>query len=235
IADPRLVTILERYVRRTVYQDGLYRDVTQGISLGCPLSPLIAAHYLKPLDERLEATGLFYARFMDDWVVLAPTRWKLRWAARLMQQTLAELKVQTHPGKTFLGRTARGRRRRCVTAARISAGAKKSSHRSWGPCIVLLRRIAMLWWPRPPWNCSTMGRPLRCRLGGSKNSGICWRHSCDRSEKAQYHPSRTAPRVDRDRGGSDPLAGSTHDRPPAPRLCRLRGERGPAFPSEFPR
>src|SRR5271157_3380989 len=93
----------------------------------------------------------------------------------------------------------------------------------------------MLWWPRPPWNCSTMGRPLRCRLGGSKNSGICWRHSCDRSEKAQYHPSRTAPRVDRDRGGSDPLAGSTHDRPRSPRLCRLRGERGPAFPSEFPR
>ena len=125
IADPRLVTILERYVRRTVYQDGLYRDVTQGISLGCPLSPLIAALYLKPLDERLEATGLFYARFMDDWVVLAPTRWKLRWAARLMQQTLAELKVQTHPGKTFLGRTARGRRRRCVTAARISAGSEE--------------------------------------------------------------------------------------------------------------
>ena len=59
IADPRLVALLERYVRRTVYQDGLYRDVTQGISLGCPLSPLIAALYLKPLDERLEATGLF--------------------------------------------------------------------------------------------------------------------------------------------------------------------------------
>src|SRR5208337_4598155 len=114
-------------------------------------------------------------------------------------------------------------------------GAKKSSHRSLGPCIVLLRRIAMPWWPKPPWNCSTMGRPLRCRLGGSKNSGICWRHYCDRSEKAQYHPSRTATRVDRDRGGPDPLAGSTHDRPRAPRLCRLRGERGPAFPAALPR
>jgi hypothetical protein len=108
LPDPRLLTLLEKYVRRTVYQDGLYRDVTQGISLGCPLSPLIAALYLQPLDERLEATGLFYARFMDDWVVLAPTRWKLRRAARIMQQTLAELKVATHPDKTFLGRTARG-------------------------------------------------------------------------------------------------------------------------------
>jgi hypothetical protein len=108
IPDQRLLTLLEKYVRRTVYQDGLYRDVTRGISLGCPLSPLIAALYLKPLDQRLEATGLFYARFMDDWVVLAPTRWTLRRAARVMQQTLAELKVATHPDKTFLGRTARG-------------------------------------------------------------------------------------------------------------------------------
>jgi hypothetical protein len=108
IPDPRLLTLLDKYVRRTIYQDGLYRDVTQGISLGCPLSPLIAALYLKPLDERLEATGLFYARFMDDWVVLAPTRWKLRRAARVMQETLAALKVATHPDKTFLGRTARG-------------------------------------------------------------------------------------------------------------------------------
>src|SRR5438132_4685732 len=45
---------------------------------------------------------------MDDWVVLAPTRWQLRRAARVMQQTLAELKLHTHPDKTFLGRTARG-------------------------------------------------------------------------------------------------------------------------------
>src|SRR5262249_37326124 len=72
------------------------------------LSPLVAALYLKPLDQRLEATGLFYARFLDDWVVLAPSRWKLRRAARVMQQTLAELKVASHPDKTFLGRTARG-------------------------------------------------------------------------------------------------------------------------------
>jgi RNA-directed DNA polymerase len=79
--------------------------VRQGISLGCPLSPLIAALYLKSLDQRLEATGLFCAPFMDDWVVLAPSRWKLRRAARIMQQTLAESKLRTHPDKTFLVQT----------------------------------------------------------------------------------------------------------------------------------
>jgi hypothetical protein len=47
--------------------------------------------------ERLKETGLTYARFMDDWVILAPTRWKLREAIRLVNQTLAELHVEQHP------------------------------------------------------------------------------------------------------------------------------------------
>jgi hypothetical protein len=82
--------------------------VERGISLGCPLSPLMGALYLKLLDERVEATGLAYARFMDDWVILAPTRWKLRQAIRLVNQTLAEVHVEQHPDKTFIGRISRG-------------------------------------------------------------------------------------------------------------------------------
>ena len=46
---------------------------------------------------------------MDDWgVVLAPTRWKLRKAVRLVNETLAELQVSQHPDKTFVGRIGRG-------------------------------------------------------------------------------------------------------------------------------
>jgi hypothetical protein len=45
---------------------------------------------------------------MDDWVILAPTRWKLREAIRLVNQTLAELHVEQHPDKTFIGRISRG-------------------------------------------------------------------------------------------------------------------------------
>ena len=49
---------------------------------------------MKPVDEAMAETGLFYARFMDDWVVLAPTRWKLRAASRIVNEKLAELKVE---------------------------------------------------------------------------------------------------------------------------------------------
>jgi hypothetical protein len=41
-------------------------------------------------------------------IVLAPTRWKLRAAIRVVNQALAELKVQQHPDKTFVGRISRG-------------------------------------------------------------------------------------------------------------------------------
>ncbi len=87
VPDQRVLDLLRQYVRRTIYDDGLYEDVTQGISLGCPLSPLMGSLYLKLLDARMEATGLAYARFMDDWVILAPSRWKLRAVIRLVNDT----------------------------------------------------------------------------------------------------------------------------------------------------
>ena len=108
IDDPFLLDLVCQYVRRTVVKDGIYRNVQQGIPLGCSLSPLMGAVYLKPLDEAMEKTGLFYARFMDDWVVLAPTRLKLRKVARIINQVLNQLKVWQHPEKTFVGRVAKG-------------------------------------------------------------------------------------------------------------------------------
>lgn len=72
------------------------------------MSPVMAAIYLEPLDRRMEATGLAYARFMDDWVVLAPTRWSLRRAIVVVNETLRELRVEQHPDKTFAGWIKRG-------------------------------------------------------------------------------------------------------------------------------
>jgi len=73
IHEKPVLRLLWGYLRRTVYDGGIYRDITRSISLGCSLSPLMGALYLQPLDERMERLGVFYARFMDDWVVLALT------------------------------------------------------------------------------------------------------------------------------------------------------------------
>jgi hypothetical protein len=45
---------------------------------------------------------------MDDWVILAPTRWKLRGAVKAVQVLMGELKLVLHPDKTFIGRISRG-------------------------------------------------------------------------------------------------------------------------------
>jgi hypothetical protein len=68
----------------------------------------MGALFLKALDDRLEKTGLLYVRFMDDIVILAPTRWKLRRAIKTVNATLADLKLQKHPKKTFIGKVKQG-------------------------------------------------------------------------------------------------------------------------------
>ncbi len=105
IPDRRALALITQYLRHVIYgDDGLYRDVRRGLCRGCPLWPLLGALYLQALDRRLERLGLFYVRFMDDWVAMAPTRWKLRQAIKLVNQTLNELKLSKHPDKTFIGR-----------------------------------------------------------------------------------------------------------------------------------
>ncbi len=91
-------------------------------------SIVIAAHCLPELSMRCYHIGgrggaKAAVRFIDDMrsentfvfrtgcgraVILAPTRWKLRAAIRLVNETLAELKVEQHPDKTFIGRISRG-------------------------------------------------------------------------------------------------------------------------------
>ena len=52
----------------------------------------------------MEHTRLFYARFMDDWVIMARIRWQLRKGVKLVMQTLDELKIEPHPDTTTIGR-----------------------------------------------------------------------------------------------------------------------------------
>ena len=104
-----VLDLVSQYCGRTLEQDGYYHTVTKGISLGCPLSPLMGALYLSPLDEAMAALpGIRYTRFMDDWVILAKTRWHLRRAVRVMNEVLARLGLAQHPDKTFIGRVSRG-------------------------------------------------------------------------------------------------------------------------------
>ena len=45
---------------------------------------------------------------MDDILILAPTRWRLRRAVKVVNQTLGALSLEKHPDKTFIGKIERG-------------------------------------------------------------------------------------------------------------------------------
>ena len=108
IKDRFILNLLCQAIRRSVTWGGLYRDIERGISRGCPLSPLLGAFFLHELDAAMDTPGLFYVRFMDDILVLAPTRWKLKRAVKIVNQQLTSLALAKHPDKTFIGRIEKG-------------------------------------------------------------------------------------------------------------------------------
>ena len=56
----------------------------------------------------MERLDVKYVRYMDDILILAKTRWKLKKAIRVLNQTFDELKLEKHPDKTFIGRVEKG-------------------------------------------------------------------------------------------------------------------------------
>jgi RNA-directed DNA polymerase len=69
---------------------------------------LIGAFFLNALDATAATLRLFYIRFMDDILILAPTRWQLRGAVKVVNKTLRALGLEKHSEKTFIGRIERG-------------------------------------------------------------------------------------------------------------------------------
>ncbi|MGH2669822.1 MAG: reverse transcriptase domain-containing protein, partial [bacterium] len=108
IGDRFVLNLLTQDLMRTSERGGIFRDYRRGIPLGAALSPVIGAFFLTELDRAFERRGLFYLRFMDDVVVLAPSRWKLRRAVAALNGVLDALGLEKHPDKTFIGRVERG-------------------------------------------------------------------------------------------------------------------------------
>jgi len=108
LKDRRVLNLIGQYLRRTSERGGAFWDYDKGISLGCPLSPLIGAFFLNALDAAAAKLRLFYIRFMDDILILAPTRWQLRGAVKIVNQMLRALGLEKHPDKTFIGSIERG-------------------------------------------------------------------------------------------------------------------------------
>jgi RNA-directed DNA polymerase len=108
VADADLRHYLHQIMHRCVEYGGHYRDIDQGISRGCPLSPILGALYLKALDDHFTDKNLYYVRYMDDILILTKTRWQNHKAIKALNLILNPLKVEKHPDKTYIGKIENG-------------------------------------------------------------------------------------------------------------------------------
>ena len=118
-----LISIIESYVKHPVLlkliikachrcetRGGIFYDYDEkGIPMGSPLSPLLGAIALIPLDLAMEKiSNTFYCRFMDDWLVLTKSKTALRKVVKITHKVLADLKLRLHPTKTYIGKISKG-------------------------------------------------------------------------------------------------------------------------------
>jgi len=108
VSDRRIIGYVWQFLNRCVEWGGTYRDIQRGIPRGTSLSPLLGAFYLLDLDREMEGLDVKYFRYMDDILILASTRWKLKRAIRVLNQTFNALHLEQHPDKTLIGRTEQG-------------------------------------------------------------------------------------------------------------------------------
>jgi RNA-directed DNA polymerase len=107
--DASITNLIMQSLKTPSTWGGLYYDHEIGIPRGSPLSPLLGAIALKPLDEALGSIpGVFYARYMDDWVLLCKSRHQLRKIVKITHKILNALQLKLHPDKTFIGKIEKG-------------------------------------------------------------------------------------------------------------------------------
>jgi len=110
VKSPVLLNLVQKACHRTETRGGIFYDHdSKGIPMGSPLSPLLGAIALIPLDHAMSRiNNIFYARYMDDWVVLTRSKSALRKIVKITHNIVKALKLQLHPHKTYIGKISHG-------------------------------------------------------------------------------------------------------------------------------
>lgn len=111
IHDQRLRTLYEQYVCYAIEDDGVIHSPLKGICHGGALSPLISASVLYHIDNHFEqrcGAGFWFARYMDDFLILSEKRWPVKHAISWLQTQFDLEGVRSVSDKTVVGRVDNG-------------------------------------------------------------------------------------------------------------------------------
>ncbi|MCT4737217.1 reverse transcriptase domain-containing protein [Raoultella ornithinolytica] len=109
VQSPVLTDLVNQYIHYTVEDGGTFHTPEKGISRGCPLSSLMGALHLYEMDAHFaRQKHIHYARYMDDIIILAKSRWSLRRHTKRLKQWFSAEGFEAHPDKTQIGRIEKG-------------------------------------------------------------------------------------------------------------------------------
>lgn len=107
--DQACLSLIQQYLLYSTETGGVIHTPATGIPRGCALSPQTGAILLSHMDRHLSGQpGLWYIRYMDDFLILTENRWPLRRAIADLNRYLNLEGFERHPDKTQTGRLARG-------------------------------------------------------------------------------------------------------------------------------
>ena len=142
VADGNILSLIEKFLRAGVMEDGVFKPTTVGTPQGGVISPLLANIVLNLLDWQLQQRGIRFVRYADDFVLFCPTRADAEEALGFVASVLSTLGLALSPEKTrittygrgysFLGfhLSRRSRRMRDKSLRKFKEKVRELTHRS---------------------------------------------------------------------------------------------------------
>ena len=109
IADGKILTLIERFLKAGVMEEGILYPTTKGTAQGGVFSPLCANAVLNYLDHKLSERGYHFVRYADDFVVLCRTKTKAESALVFIKSIIEnDLELELSPEKTKISSSGNG-------------------------------------------------------------------------------------------------------------------------------
>ena len=103
VNDAIVLHLIRSFLKAGVMDDGLVSPTEEGVPQGGPLSPVLSNIYFDKLDKELEARGLAFVRYADDFVIFARSH---KSAERVMKSVTSwierKLFLKVSPTKTHI-------------------------------------------------------------------------------------------------------------------------------------
>lgn len=100
--EKRIYDLLRLWLRQRRYAGGRLESPEVGMPTGSPLTPLFANFYLAELDAKMRGRGVFYLRYGDDILAMAPEEAEMRRIAGEIRETLRQKGLRLSTSKTVL-------------------------------------------------------------------------------------------------------------------------------------